>query len=282
VASVEANGARIPAVGLGTWQLTGETARRAVEAALATGYRHIDTAQAYGNEREVGQAIRASAIPRDEMFLTTKVWWDRFRAGDLQRSAEESLRRLAVDAVDLLLLHWPNPEVPLEETLQALCEVKRRGMARHIGVSNFPVALIEQAVRISPEKLVTNQVEYHPFLDQSPVLAACRTHGMALTAYSPLARGEVFRSEVLKAIAQERGKTPSQIVIRWLIQQEGVVAIPRSSSPEHGRANFDVFDFELGAEEMQRIAGRARPDGRMVDPDFAPDWDMPGQAARSR
>ena len=282
MASVEANGARIPAVGLGTWQLTGETARRAVEAALATGYRHIDTAQAYGNEREVGQAIRASAIPRDEIFLTTKVWWDRFRAGDLQRSAEESLRRLAVDAVDLLLLHWPNPEVPLEETLQALCEVKRRGMARHIGVSNFPVALIEQAVRISPEKLVTNQVEYHPFLDQSPVLAACRTHGMALTAYSPLARGEVFRSEVLKAIAQERGKTPSQIVIRWLIQQEGVVAIPRSSSPEHVRANFDVFDFELGAEEMQRIAGLARPDGRMVDPDFAPDWDMPGQAARSR
>jgi len=274
VHNVEAHGARIPALGFGTWELRDGLAVRLVEAALAIGYRHIDTAQMYENEREVGTAIRTSGIDRAEIFLTTKVWPDRFRQGDLQRSVEESLQRLGLEAVDLLLLHWPNPAVPLAETIDALNDARARGMTRHIGVSNFPSRLMEEAIRLSAAPLVTNQVEYHPFLTQKRVLAACRGAGMALTAYCPLARGRVFGDPVIARIAARHRKSPAQIALRWLVQQEGVVAIPRSSKPEHARANFEIWDFALAVEEMRAISALGSPSGRIVDiAGLAPEWD---------
>ena len=186
---LEANGARIPAIGLGTWELRGRTCARIVAQALRFGYRHIDTAQIYDNEGDVGDGLRASGVRRDEVFVTTKVWPTHFAPGDLERSAKESLSRLRLAEVDLLLLHWPNPQVPLADTVGALAHTKRLGLARHIGVSNFTVALIEKAVAACPEPLVCNQVEYHPYLDQAKVMAACARHGMALVAYSPVAKG---------------------------------------------------------------------------------------------
>lgn len=270
---VKANGAEIPVIGFGTWQLSGAECERAVDAALADGYRHVDTAQAYDNESEVGRAIRGSFVKREEVFLTSKIWMDDMREGDLQRSVEGSLERLATNCLDLLLLHWPNPAVPLKETMAALCDVKDRGLTHHIGVSNFTVDLLDEAVAHADEPLVTNQVEYHPFLDQSAVLAACRTHGLALTAYSPLAQGKVFRNETLRRIAEAKDKSPGQVAIRWLIQQEDVVAIPRSADREHIRQNNDVFTFELTPSEINEIGRLAAPDGRMINPEWAPEWD---------
>jgi diketogulonate reductase-like aldo/keto reductase len=272
-ATVEANGAAIPVVGLGTWQLEGEACEAAVMAALACGYRHIDTAQVYDNEEAVGRGIAKSGVPREEIFVTTKIWMDQMEDGRLQGSVELSLKRLGLDCVDLILLHWPNPDVPLSETMPALCEVKRFGMARHIGFSNFTVALMEQAIAAASEPLVTNQVEYHPLLDQSAVLEACRRHGLALTAYSPLGKGSLFRNAVLRQIAEAQGKSVPQVILRWLIQQDGVVAIPRSGVREHIIANFDIFNFALSDKQMASIFALAAPDGRLTDPSWAPRWD---------
>src|SRR6266853_4717151 len=207
---VEANGARIPAIGLGTWELRGRTCARLVEQALKLGYRHVDTAQAYDNEREVGDGLRASGVKRDEIFLTTKVWTTHFKPNDLERSAKESLARLRLNEIDLLLLHWPNPQVPLAETLGALARVKQSGLARHIGVSNFTVALIDEAVAACPQPLVCDQVEYHPYLDQTKVREACARHGMALVAYSPVAKGRIKGDATLTRIGQAHGKTAAQ------------------------------------------------------------------------
>jgi 2,5-diketo-D-gluconate reductase B len=270
---VEAHGARIPALGFGTFRLEGNVARRMVAYALEIGYRHIDTAQMYGNEAEVGAAIEASAVARDEIWLTTKIWPDNFRAADLERAAEASVERLRTEP-DLLLLHWPNPRVPLAETLGALNEVKRRGLTRHIGISNCPSALIRESVAISEEPLILNQIEYHPYLSQRTVLAELRRHGMALTAYSPIAQGKVFSDPTLERIGARHGKNPGQVALRWLIQQDAVTAIPRSSREANARANLDIFDFELSADEMAEIAGLARPDGRIVKAaGMAPQWD---------
>jgi 2,5-diketo-D-gluconate reductase B len=272
--SVTCNGASIPALGFGTWELRGGTARQLVEAALEIGYRHVDTAQMYGNEAEVGAAIRASGLGRHELFVTTKVWPDRFRKGDLERSLGESVGRLGLEP-DLALLHWPSADVPLAETVEALNHAAERGLARHIGVSNFTTVMIGEAARLSARPLVNDQVEYHPFLSQSPVLARCREHGMSLTAYCPLARGRVFKDATLRRIGDTHGKGPGQVALRWLVQQEGVVAIPRSSSAEHARANFTVFDFALSEGEMEEIAALARPQGRIVDfAALSPEWDV--------
>lgn len=271
---VEANGADIPALGFGTWQLQGSQAQRMVEAALEIGYRHIDTAQKYGNEAEVGAALAASGLPRDQVFVTTKVWPDRARAGVFQRAARESLDRLRLDSVDLLLLHWPNAEVPLRETMGALVDCHERSWARTIGVSNFNAAMIEEARRLAGRPLATNQVEYHPFLTQQTVLDTCRRQGMALTAYCPLARGKVFADPTLARIGARHGKAPGQVALRWLIQQDSVVAIPRSSSAEHARSNFAIFDFVLSDAEMQEIAQLGAPTGRLVEmTGLAPAWD---------
>lgn len=271
---IEANGARIPVLGLGTWDLRGRTCARIVEQALRLGYRHIDTAEMYDNEREVGEGLRASGVRRDDVFITTKIWPSHFSPPELERAAKECLARLRLPEVDLLLLHWPNPRVPLAETLGALCKVKRAGLARHIGVSNFTVALMDEAVKHSSEPLVCNQVEAHPFLDQSKVIAAARRHGMAVVAYCPIARGEAARDPVLAAIGRAHGKTAAQVALRYLVQL-GLAVIPRTARVDRLEANAAIFDFTLSSEEMARIRALARSDGRRVDWSFSgsPQWD---------
>ncbi|MGJ4946801.1 aldo/keto reductase [Bradyrhizobium sp. HKCCYLS20291] len=269
---IDANGARIPALGLGTWELRGRTCTRIVEQALTLGYRHIDTAQVYENEHEVGEGLRASRVRRNEVFLTTKIWTTHFAPNDLERSTKDSLVRLRVSEVDLLLLHWPNPHVPLAETLGALAHAKTLGLARHIGVSNFTVALIDEAVAVSPEPLVCDQVEYHPYLDQTRVREACARHGLAVVAYSPIAKGKIKNDPTLTRIGQFHGKSPAQVCLRWLVQQN-VVAIPRTSKIERLSENLEVFDFELSEQDMADIFAMGSPEGRMTTFAFAPKWD---------
>jgi 2,5-diketo-D-gluconate reductase B len=269
---VEANGAKIPQLGLGTWELRGAACARLVEQALRLGYRHLDTAQIYENEAAVGDGLRASGVARGEVFVTTKVWWSHFAAGALERSVEESLKRLKLEAVDLLLLHWPNSSVPLEETIGALNHAKERGLTHHIGVSNFTVVLVEQAVKFSKAKLVTDQVECHPYLDQSKVIAACKRHGLAVTAYSPIAKGAATRDKTLAKIGRTHKKSAAQVCLRYLVQQ-GIVVIPRTSKLERLSENAEIFDFELSAAETAAIRELANPKGRTISPSWAPAWD---------
>lgn len=272
--SIEANGARIPLVGLGTWELRGRTCARAVEQALRLGYRHIDTAQMYENEREVGEGLRASGVRRGEVCITTKIWPAYFSPPELERATKECLARLRLSEVDLLLLHWPNPQIPLAETVGALCKVKRAGLARHIGVSNFNTRLLAEANRLTTEPLVCNQVEMHPYLDQSKVVAACRQYGMAVIAYSPIAKGNVRHDPVLSAIARAHGKTAAQVCLRFLVQQ-GIPVIPRTTKVERLSENKDIFDFELSTDEMAQIGGLAGPEGRLLNFAYSgtPQWD---------
>jgi 2,5-diketo-D-gluconate reductase B len=268
---VEANGARIPLIGLGTWQLSGRLCVGMVEEALRLGYRHIDTATMYENEREVGEGIRLSGVSREEVFVTTKVWTSDFAPRDLQRSAKASLSKLKLADVDLLLLHWPSKTVPLADTIGALCKIKRDGLARHIGVSNFTAPLVEQAVELSTEPLVCNQFECHPFLDQSKLMPATRRRGLAVVAYAPTAKGKSKSDPVLIRIGKAHGKSAVQVCLRWLVQQE-IVAIPRTSKPERLAENIGVFDFALSGAEMQEISALARSE-RLVDWSGSPQWD---------
>lgn len=269
---IEAKGVKIPAIGLGTFSLLGRDCVRLVAEAVGLGYRHIDTAQMYGNEREVGEGVRASGIAREEMFVVTKVQPENLAPERLKRSVKTSQEALGLGAIDLLLVHWPNKNVPLEDTIEALMSVKRDGFARQIGVSNFTVALIEEASRLSGEQLVCNQIEMHPFLDQSKVIAACRRHGMAVVAYSPIAKGDAKNDAVLARIGKAHGKSAAQVSLRFLIQQ-GVAVIPRTSKVERLAENIAIFDFELSPEEMDAITALARPDGRMTDWEWSPQWD---------
>jgi 2,5-diketo-D-gluconate reductase B len=272
IPKLPAGGAEIPAIGFGTSSLgnCGEI----VATALKLGYRHLDTAWKYGTERGVGEGMRASGVPRGEIFLCTKVSHEYLRADDFARSVDESLSNLGVDYVDLLLVHWPNAEIPLPETMGALAKAKRRGLTRHIGVANFNIALLDQAISLCPEPLVNLQAEYHPYLDQSKLLEACRRRGIVLTAYCPLGRGRIIGDPVLEEIAKRKGRTLAQVALRWLIQQGNVVPIPRSSNPERMRDNLDVFDFALTDEEMRQIAMLKRTNGRIANPaGRAPAWD---------
>ena len=271
---VEANGARIPLVGLGTWDLRGRACARVVEQALRIGYRHIDTAETYDNEREVGEGLRASGVRREEVFVVTKVWPSHFAPRELERAAKDSLMRLRLSDVDLLLLHWPNPRIPLSETLGALCKLKQAGLVRNVGISNFTIAMIEEATRLADEPLACNQIEMHPFLDQSKVVAACRAHGLAVVAYSPIARGGAKNDAVLARIGKAHGKTAAQVSLRWLVQQQ-IVVIPRTSRVERLSENFSIFDFKLSTSEMAAIDSLARRGGRIVDFAFSgsPKWD---------
>ena len=270
---LSAHGCSMPQIGFGTSQL-GDCGDL-VATALNLGYRHIDTAWKYGSEKGVGAGIRASGVPRGEIFLVTKVSHEYLKADAFARSVDESLKNLQVDYVDMLHVHWPSMEkVPLAETMGALAKAKRQGLARHIGVANFNIALLEDALAVCPEPLATLQAEYHPYLDQAKVLDFCRRHGLIFTAYCPLARGRLFKDPVLTAIAGARGKTIAQIVLRWIVQQGNIAPIPRSSNPERIAQNLDVFDFTLTADEMQRIHALARPDGRIANPaGRAPAWD---------
>lgn len=261
--TIEANGAKIPLIGLGTWDLRGKSCARMVEEALRSGYRHIDTAAMYRNEDDVGAGLRASGVPRGEVFITTKVWSSDLRARDFERSAHDSLKNLKLDHVDLLLIHWSNPGIPLKETVGALCKMKHEGVARHIGVSNFTPVLIEEAVKLSTEPLVNNQFELHPYLDQTKTIAATRKAGMSVTAYSPVARGRVTGDALLSRIGKAHGKTAAQVCLRYLVQQD-IVVIPKTSRSERLKENSAIFDFQLAPAEMKDIAALASPHGRIV------------------
>lgn len=265
---VTARNAQLPAVGFGTYKLTGPACVAAVQDALEIGYRHLDTAEMYGNEVEVGEGLRTSGIARDEVWLTTKVWRDNLAPERARRAAEASLKKLGVDYVDLLLIHWPNQRVPLFRTLDAFMKLQDEGKTRFIGVSNFPPSLLKQALSDGP--VICNQVEYHPFLAQDELLGMARASGIALTAYRPIR--EAAGNETLQDIGAAHGKSAVQVALRWLIEQEQVAAIPKAASPSHRRANFDVFDFSLTEEDRERINALAK-DRRQVDPAWAPEWE---------
>jgi 2,5-diketo-D-gluconate reductase B len=268
-------GTKVPALGFGTWQLVGAQCESAVEYALELGYRHIDTAQAYGNEREVGRAIARSGIARDAIFLTTKIAPDNLAAKNVTRSLAASLDALATDHVDLLLIHWPSATVTMGETLRAMNAAKAEGKVRHIGVSNFTLAQMREAIESHGSEVFCNQIEYHALIGQSRVIDFARAHGVMVTAYCPLARGRIADQPDLVAIAQRHSKTVAQIALRWLVQQDGVAAIPRSSQRRHIAANFALFDFALSGAEMAAI-DRLRGATRVVNPSFAPAWDPVG------
>ncbi|HSV32180.1 MAG TPA: aldo/keto reductase [Atribacteraceae bacterium] len=250
---LEREGARLPVLGLGTWDMRGVECRRAVLTALEVGYRSIDTAAFYMNEAEIGQAIRESFVSREELFLTTKVWHTHLRREDCIRSLEDSLKQLGTEYVDLFLIHWPNDAVPLAETLRAMNDLVHQGKTRSIGVSNFSIDLLEAAQSLSPTPILTNQVEYHPFHSPAALLDYCRKAQVIVSAYSPLARGRVLHHPLLREIAERYGKTPAQITLRWLIQQKGVMAIPKATRRDHQEKNFDIFDFRLTDGEMADI-----------------------------
>ena len=270
--TVEANGARIPALGLGTWQLNGSAGSHIVEHALKLGYRHLDTAQAYENEREVGEGLRASGVPRNDVFVTTKVRHTNLAPDVLERSVKESLAQLRLSEVDLLLIHWPNPEFPLPETMGAMVKMKQSGFTKNIGVSNFTVALVDEAVKLSSEPIVTNQVEWHPYLDESKVREACKRHGISVTAYCPIARGRAVGDETMTRVGKTYGKTAGQVSLRWLIQK-GAIIIPRTSKAERLSENMSIFDFELSPADMAEVDALAKPAGRVVSVGWAPRWD---------
>jgi 2,5-diketo-D-gluconate reductase B len=273
-ATLTAHGAAMPAVGYGTMVLP-EHGAELVAYALKSGYRLIDTARKYGTEDKVGEGIRASGIARKDVWVTTKVTELDAREADFLRSAETSLKTLGLDYVDLLLVHWPQPQVPFSETLGALAKAKRLGLARHIGVSNFTVAMLEEAVRVCPEPLITNQVEYHAYLPQDLMLAALRKHGIILTAYCPMARGKLLDDAVVAAIAKAHGKTTGQICLRWLIQQPMVAAVPRPLEEAHIDEDLDMFDWSLTDDEMRQLSALRSRQVRIADPpERAPKWDV--------
>jgi len=271
--TLASHGAKMPAIGYGTMVLP-ERGAELVAYALKSGYRLIDTARKYGTEEKVGEGIRASGIARKDIWVTTKVTELDARAADFLRSAETSLKTMQLDYVDLLLVHWPQPKVPFTETLGALAKAKRSGMAHHIGVSNFTIAMLDEAVRVCPEPLITNQVEYHAYLPQDRMLAALKKHGMILTAYCPMARGKLLDDPVVAAIAKAHGKTIGQVCLRWLIQQPMVAAVPRPLEEAHIEEDLDVFDWSLSDDEMQRISALRSRHIRIADPpERAPNWD---------
>lgn len=265
----------VPAIGFGTWELTGHSCRKAILHALDIGYRHVDTARAYGNEKDVGAALEEAGISRDDVFLTTKIEPQNLAADKVLKCMDESLENLKTDYVDLLLIHWPSPEqVPLQETLEAMKLLKADGKTRSIGVSNFTPSLLKQALETA--NILCNQVEYHPFLSQRKLLRFARRHDLMLTAYSPLAKGEIMNNPTLIRIGNAHGKNPAQVTLRWLIQQDNVVVIPKAADPEHRAANFNIFDFELTDDEMSSISNLDRGQ-RLIDPEFAPQWERHGE-----
>ncbi|MGC1444666.1 MAG: aldo/keto reductase [Xanthobacteraceae bacterium] len=269
---VEALGARIPVLGVGTMTLKENVCVELVEAALQLGYRHLDTAQMYGNEREVGEGLRGSGLKRDEVFLTTKVWFNRLAPGDFERSVDESLEKLKLPWVDLLMIHWPNAQIPLAGSIDALCKVKKQGLAKNIGVANFNIAMLDEATARASEPIAVLQIETHPYLDQSKIIAAARRHGMAVVGYCPLARGKMPGDETLQKIGRAHGKTASQVALRFL-EQERIIPIPRTSKRERLAENLGSLDFKLSEAEMAEIGKLRRPDSRIVSPPQAPKWD---------
>ncbi|MFM0336986.1 aldo/keto reductase [Paraburkholderia fungorum] len=272
--SVQVGDAVIPALGYGTYGMSHGEINRLLPAALRAGFRHIDTAQIYGNEASVGECVAASGIPRAEVFITTKVWVSNYDSRKFEASVDESLRKLKTSYIDLLLLHWPSTDVPLSEQIEGLNAAVKAGKVRHIGVSNFNRELMAEAIGLSQTPLVTNQFEYHPYLDQSLLIESARQTGLSVTAYCGMAVGRVFSDNTLKEIAVRYGKTIAQVVLRWLVQQQGIVALSRTSQAERLRQNMAIFDFELSPTDMAAVHALAQPDSRIVDPrGLAPLWD---------
>jgi 2,5-diketo-D-gluconate reductase B len=275
--NVNVGNAAIPAIGFGTYGMSAADVYRVVPAALSAGFRHIDTAQVYRNEGEIGECVAASGVPRSEIFLTTKVWVSNYSERNFEASVNESLRKLKTDYIDLLLLHWPGSDVPLAEQIAGLNAVARAGKVRHIGVSNFNRALMTEAIGLSAVPLVTNQFEYHPYLNQSLLIESTLQAGLAVTGYCGMAIGRVFSDPTLKEIAARYDKTIAQIVLRWLVQQRGMVALSRTTRVDRLAQNLAVFDFELDDVDMAAIHALATADGRIVDPPgLAPLWDSTG------
>jgi 2,5-diketo-D-gluconate reductase B len=262
-------GTEIPRLGFGTWLITGRAASEGVRDALEIGYRHIDTARGYDNEAEVGEGIAASGVDRGDIWLTTKVWLSDYEPVRLKRAVEDSLRRLRTDYVDLLLLHWPSADVPAERSLEAMRELQEAGRIRHAGVSNFPAGMLSRALDVFP--LFADQVEYHPFLAQDALLALAQERDLTLTAYSPLAHGNVIGHPELTAIGEQYGKTAGQVALRWLLDQPKVTTVPKASSHERRQENFEVFDFALSDADRERIAALPK-NLRTANPSWAPDW----------
>ena len=252
---LEVHGEHIPKIGLGTWQMRVDACRRIVLSALEMGYRHLDTAEYYRNEREVGQAIRESGLERDSLFVTSKVWSNHFQREAVRQACEDSLARLDLDYLDLYLIHHPGSSVPLEETLAGMVDLVEAGKTRYIGVSNFDVSLVEKSRSLVDVPIFTNQVKFHPFHPQRELLEYSQNQELMITAYSPLAQGDVNREGALKRIGERYGKSPAQVALRWVIDHQGVITIPKSSSVDHQRDNLNIFDFQLREEEQERIAG---------------------------
>ena len=268
--------ANIPVLGLGTWQSTGQDCIDVVSQGLQMGYEHIDTAQAYDNEVEVGKGIKQSGVARDKFFLTTKIFPDdmKFEPEKLIAAAKRSLENLDTDYVDLLLLHWPDDRVPLSETMPALCELQKQGLTRNIGVSNFNIANIIEAKKYADVPIAVNQVEFHPFIKQNTLQTFLNNHHILLEAYSPLARGDVFDNEIIKDIADKHGITPAQVSLAWILSDKARIAIPKTSNPDHLQGNLDAVNVTLSADELEKIGSLARSDGRKIKhPDYSPEWD---------
>lgn len=265
-------GVEVPEIGLGTFKLIGKECEQTVKQALRLGYRHIDTAQVYKNEKEIGLGIKHARIKREELFITTKVWMTNMAPDDVIKSTERSLQDLDIPYLDLLLIHWPNPEVDVEKTIEAMLSIRDQGKALNIGVSNFPMKHLKEVNDELAAPVFCNQVEYHALLGQFDLLDYAAENDLMVTAYSPLAQGEVLQNPLIKELAQKYEKTPAQIALRWLIEQEQVVVIPKSSSLEHLESNLDVYDFVLEDEDFYAIDELPK-DNRLVTPDFAPDWD---------
>ncbi|MFP4209236.1 MAG: aldo/keto reductase [Wenzhouxiangella sp.] len=275
VPSIATNGMNMPALGLGTWQLTAETLEAIIPVALDAGYRHFDTAQIYRNEQAVGQALESSGVDREELFLTTKVWVDHYAPDDLRSSVEQSLERLRCDYVDLLLLHWPAfAGNGMNDTLEALMRTRADGLARHIGISNFNIEQTEKAVAFCGQgTLAASQVEYHVYLAQERLRRVLAVSDLVLTAYMPLAKALCVNDQVLWDIGAQYGKSAPQVALRWLVEQDRVAAIPATSNPHHAKANIEIFDFALSADDREKIAQLARGQ-RLCQPEgLAPPWD---------
>ena len=269
---LERDNTLIPKLGFGTFNLTGREAQGALEFALDVGYRHFDTAQMYQNEEDIGRVLKTSGEDRDHLFITTKVWGTNLDENRFIPSVEKSLQKLSLDFVDLLLIHWPNESIPLEESLEQLQEAQQKQYCKHIGVSNFTIELLQQTAALKAP-IICNQFEYHPFLDQQKLLEQTRSLGCFATAYSPIARGLVNDEPIIKEIATYKRVTPVQVALRWLVQQEEVVAIPKSSQLMRIKQNFDVFTFSLSNQEMDQISSLRSRNRRLIDPEFAPTWD---------
>jgi len=271
---VEAHGAHIPQIGLGTMTLKEDVCVQAVKTALQAGYRHLDTAEYYGNEVENGAGLRASGVKREDVFICTKVRQGDLKPDDFARVIDQSLAKLQLPYVDLLLIHWNNPNIPFKLSVGALCKAKKDGKTKHVGVANFTTKMLDEAWDVTSEPLVCNQIEMHPFINQDKVVSASKKRGMAVVAYCPIARGKVPGADALERIGKAHGKSAAQVSLRYLVQL-GVCAIPRTATPDHLKANIDVFNFILSDSEMAELKKLNTTNMRVVNPPHAPVWDTP-------